>query len=258
MKATRLSTEQPGLGSRITNLISEDNGYKTIYKGITALIEIVQNLHAFLETLTPPASQASPPSPVSQNAPASFPAPFEEEKEAIATLLAEEELQTLLKADLKTKLPYAPDRRLRHWRPGFVHRASIYRLLQYIYRLDVYISVGKVAATNHFIFPLALPPEQHRACFQGVFHPLVQHAVPNTLDITADSHVLFLTGANMAGKSTFMKALGIAFFLAHMGFPVPAQRMEFSVLDGIYTTINLPDNLGMGASHFYAEVLPRE
>ncbi len=31
--------------------------------------------------------------------------------------------------------------------------------------------------------------------------------------------------------------------------------MEFSVLDGIYTTINLPDNLGMGASHFYAEVL---
>jgi DNA mismatch repair protein MutS len=31
--------------------------------------------------------------------------------------------------------------------------------------------------------------------------------------------------------------------------------MEFSVLDGIYTTINLPDNFGMGASHFYAEVL---
>jgi len=41
----------------------------------------------------------------------------------------------------------------------------------------------------------------------------------------------------------------------HAGFPVPARRMEFSVLDGIYTTINLPDNLGMGASHFYAEVL---
>ncbi len=44
-------------------------------------------------------------------------------------------------------------------------------------------------------------------------------------------------------------------FLAHMGLPVPATRMQFSVLDGIYTTINLPDNLGMGASHFYAEVL---
>ena len=59
----------------------------------------------------------------------------------------------------------------------------------------------------------------------------------------------------MAGKSTFMKSLGSALYLAHMGFPVAARSMEFSVLDGIYTTINLPDNLGMGASHFYAEVL---
>jgi DNA mismatch repair ATPase MutS len=40
-----------------------------------------------------------------------------------------------------------------------------------------------------------------------------------------------------------------------MGFPVAAKSMEFSVMDGIYTTINLPDNLGIGASHFYAEVL---
>jgi DNA mismatch repair protein MutS len=40
-----------------------------------------------------------------------------------------------------------------------------------------------------------------------------------------------------------------------MGFPVAASRMVFSVRDGIYTTINLPDDLGMGVSHFYAEVL---
>ena len=59
----------------------------------------------------------------------------------------------------------------------------------------------------------------------------------------------------MAGKSTFMKSLGIALFLAHMGLPVPASNMIFSVRDAIYTTINLPDDLGMGASHFYAEVL---
>jgi DNA mismatch repair protein MutS len=52
-----------------------------------------------------------------------------------------------------------------------------------------------------------------------------------------------------------MKSLGVALFLAHMGFPVPAASMEFSALDGMYTTINLPDNLGTGASHFYAEVL---
>jgi len=59
----------------------------------------------------------------------------------------------------------------------------------------------------------------------------------------------------MAGKSTFMKTFGICVFLAHMGFPVPAQKMEFSVQNGLFTTINLPDNLNMGYSHFYAEVL---
>lgn len=59
----------------------------------------------------------------------------------------------------------------------------------------------------------------------------------------------------MAGKSTFMKSFSIALFLAHVGFPVPAEEMEFSVRNGMFTTINLPDNLSMGYSHFYAEVL---
>lgn len=59
----------------------------------------------------------------------------------------------------------------------------------------------------------------------------------------------------MAGKSTFMKSLGIAIFLAHMGFPVPAKSLAFPVMDGLFSTINLPDNLSMGYSHFYAEVL---
>lgn len=59
----------------------------------------------------------------------------------------------------------------------------------------------------------------------------------------------------MAGKSTFMKSFAISIFLAHVGFPVPAGRMEFSVREGMFTTINLPDNLSMGYSHFYAEVL---
>ena len=67
--------------------------------------------------------------------------------------------------------------------------------------------------------------------------------------------MIFLTGANMAGKSTFMKAFGINVYLAHMGFPVAAKEMQFSVLEGIYSSINVPDNLNMGYSHFYAEVL---
>jgi DNA mismatch repair ATPase MutS len=72
---------------------------------------------------------------------------------------------------------------------------------------------------------------------------------------SADSNVLFLTGANMAGKSTLMKSFGIAVYLAHMGFPVAARDMEFSVREGLYSSINVPDDLSQGYSHFYAEVL---
>ena len=59
----------------------------------------------------------------------------------------------------------------------------------------------------------------------------------------------------MAGKSTLMKSIGIGFYLAHIGFPVAADSMQFSVRDGLYSSINVADNVGLGYSHFYAEVM---
>ena len=231
---TRLSGDTQTLGSRMASLIAEDNDYKNVYKGVTALMEILQQLQRFVASATPDA--------------------YQEEKEMIESLLAEGDLQPLLKEDPGSKLPYTRiavyDTALR-----FRHRATARRLLQYVYRLDAYLAVSRVAAERGFVFPVVLPPQRQRVRLVGVYHPQVKNAVANTVEITADQPVIFLTGANMAGKSTFMKSLGVSLFLAHAGFPVPARHMEFSVLDGIYTTINLPDNLGMGASHFYAEVL---
>tara|TARA_R110000744_G_scaffold75308_1_gene149897 strand:- start:89 stop:643 length:555 start_codon:yes stop_codon:yes gene_type:complete len=58
----------------------------------------------------------------------------------------------------------------------------------------------------------------------------------------------------MAGKSTFLKSIGISIFLAHLGFPVPARELRTSIYSGMITTINLSDNLSFGYSHFYSEV----
>jgi DNA mismatch repair protein MutS len=230
---TRLVAGDRTLLGKVSGLIAEDSDYKTIHRGVSALVEILQALRQFVGTAG---------------------APYEAEKGAILALLAEPALQPLLADNHKGKLSFdkvaAYDVVLR-----FRHRDSIRRLLQRIYQLDMYISVAKVAGDRGFAFAEALPQDRHCIRLEGVYHPQVKNAVPNTLDITPDSNLIFLTGANMAGKSTFMKSLGISLFLAHAGFPVPARRMEFSVLDGIYTTINLPDDLGMGASHFYAEVL---
>ena len=45
--------------------------------------------------------------------------------------------------------------------------------------------------------------------------------------------VCFLTGPNMAGKSTYMKTLGMAVYLAHVGLPVPADRHENGCCCGV-------------------------
>lgn len=137
----------------------------------------------------------------------------------------------------------------------FRHRELVQRLLQHVYLLDAYLAVAQTATAQRYSFPRALAGNQPYFHLQGVYHPQLTQPVPNDVQMCAGNNLLFLTGANMAGKSTFMKSLSIALYLAHMGFPVPAKTMEFTPLEGIYTTINLPDNLGMGASHFYAEVL---
>jgi DNA mismatch repair ATPase MutS len=88
-----------------------------------------------------------------------------------------------------------------------------------------------------------------------LYHPALKQAVGNSITMEQQKNVLFLTGANMAGKSTLMKAVGIGVYLAHMGFPVAALDMSFSVRDGLYTSINVADNISLGYSHFYAEVV---
>jgi DNA mismatch repair ATPase MutS len=225
---TKLAPDEHSIGKRFGNLIGMDVQTAVIYKGVDALMEMLKGTNDFLQAVGDGI--------------------YNGEKDAIAKLL--EELPVTKSGKLSHTVVAEYDVLFR-----FRHRDTIQRLLRHIYHLDVYLTVGKVAVERKFIFPTALPPEKPVVILDGVYHPQVPQAVGNTLRITPDSNLIFLTGANMAGKSTFMKSLGIALFLAHMGFPVPATRMEFSVLDGIYTTINLPDNLGMGASHFYAEVL---
>ncbi len=128
-------------------------------------------------------------------------------------------------------------------------------LLNAIYEIDLYIAVSATARERKMFYAWALPAAESVLQAEALWHPALDKAVANPVHLYTESNVLFLTGANMAGKSTFMKSLGIAVYLAHMGFPVAARNMLFSVRDGLYSSINVSDNLNMGYSHFYAEVL---
>ena len=134
-------------------------------------------------------------------------------------------------------------------------RVAITTVIETFYQLDVYIAVANLAQAKGFSYAKALPRESNLFAAASLSHPGIEKAVANPVSFHQNSNMIFLTGANMAGKSTFMKAFGINVYLAHMGFPVAAKEMIFSVQDGIYTSINVPDNLNMGYSHFYAEVL---
>ncbi|EDM35530.1 putative mismatch repair-like protein [Pedobacter sp. BAL39] len=234
---TKLSAQDHSVTQRLSNLVATDAETTTIHNGITALTDLLQGLRDFIGALQLEAGHC-----------------YFVDYQAIRAQLHSNAFSVLFSRPRKGRLSAAVfaeyDALLR-----FRYRDEVKRLLTYVYQLDVYQSVARVAMERGFIFPKALPRDRHLLRLKGVYHPQVKNAVANNISIDERSNVIFLTGANMAGKSTFMKSLSIALFLAHAGFPVAAAEMEFSVLDGIYTTINLPDDLGMGASHFYAEVL---
>src|SRR3954468_2158741 len=58
----------------------------------------------------------------------------------------------------------------------------------------------------------------------------------------------------MAGKSTFIKSVGAAVFLAHLGMGIPAKEMKLTLFDGLLTNINVVDNIAKGESFFFNEV----
>ena len=132
---------------------------------------------------------------------------------------------------------------------------AIRTMMPLLARLDLCMSVGSAAADKGFGFAEAVESKDRFIEMEGVYHPSLVKPVANDLRIDGEKNVFFLTGVNMAGKSTFMKAVSIALYLAQMGFPVPASKIRFTPVDGIFTSINVPDDIAQGYSHFYAEVV---
>lgn len=138
----------------------------------------------------------------------------------------------------------------------FEERDRIAGLLEQLYQVDAYIAVATAARDLGLSFPnvRSEPDGGVLLKLKNLRHPTLAGAVGNDVLFSKDTNMMFLTGANMAGKSTFMKALGLAVYLAHLGFPVTANEMECTLRDGLVTTINLSDSLNLGFSHFYTEV----
>jgi hypothetical protein len=89
---------------------------------------------------------------------------------------------------------------------------------------------------------------------EGLSHPLLdQHAVSNDVRFDGDRALIILSGPNMAGKSTFIRSIGVNAVLAQCGAPVRASRLVLSPMQ-VAASICVLDSLSGGVSRFYAEI----
>ena len=97
-----------------------------------------------------------------------------------------------------------------------------------------------------------------KACFEAseMGHPLLPpgKAVRNDVKVNENKRLILISGSNMAGKSTFLRSVGVNIVLAQMGAPVCAGKLKLSPL-ALGCSIQIEDSLADGISHFYAEIL---
>ena len=135
------------------------------------------------------------------------------------------------------------------------HHQKLSDWLEVVAETDAIISLANFA-NNHpeFIFP---------EIYEGGFtlqtkemgHPLLRKnkRVCNDIEINGWSKVMIITGANMAGKSTFLRTVGVNLILARTGAPVCAEKMIFTPIE-IYTNMRTTDSLLKDESYFFAEL----
>ncbi|MBT4153596.1 MAG: DNA mismatch repair protein [Candidatus Magasanikbacteria bacterium] len=145
--------------------------------------------------------------------------------------------------------------------------------------IDVAVSTAKAAQTLRLVRPELTASKNHENYLEiaDLRHPLVEAREENGIYITNnvllgsaeytndntlpmlpeadDVRGLLLYGINASGKSSFMKAIGIAVMLAQAGFFVPATRMRFSPFEELFTRILAKDNVERGLSSFAVEMM---
>lgn len=221
---------------KMLSTLTRDERFKKIVQGLQATIVTLKKTTVFLESIQGRKGV------------------FEDRIDAIKTILSNKQIDKLLNIDIYQDLPLQTIAHFDHLLKNSLVQ-EMQGIMDFIYELDVNIAVSSVAATRGFTYANALPAESNTFSAVNLAHPCLDGAVGNNIMMNDTKNVIFLTGANMAGKSTLMKSVGIVMYLAHMGFPVSAKEVEFSVREGMYTSINVADNIGLGYSHFYAEVV---
>jgi len=127
--------------------------------------------------------------------------------------------------------------------------------LDLIGQTDAYISLANYSFNNQeYIYP-DLSDDDYILYAVGLGHPLLdaEKRVCNDFDIKKRGEIFIITGANMAGKSTFLRTIAVNFILGMTGAPVCASAMVFRPVK-LFTSMRTTDSLSHNESYFYAEL----
>jgi DNA mismatch repair protein MutS len=125
---------------------------------------------------------------------------------------------------------------------------------------DVLSALADVAARNNYCRP-EITEEPGIAITAGR-HPVVERwlegeaFVPNDVALNSETNqLIILTGPNMAGKSTYLRQIGLITVLAQMGSWVPAESATIGIVDRLFTRVGASDSLARGQSTFLVEMI---
>jgi len=127
-------------------------------------------------------------------------------------------------------------------------------------RLDVLTNFGQVAKANKYVRPrldsksvLEIKDGRHPVVEQLL--PATERFIPNDLTMdTVNSQIHLITGPNMAGKSTYLRQIGLIVLMAQVGCYVPVKAANIGLVDKLFTRVGASDNLAGGESTFLVEM----
>lgn len=133
----------------------------------------------------------------------------------------------------------------------------IQEIAKTISEIDVLSSFALISEKYNYTRP-TLTKEHNLEIIDGR-HPVVEKVInenyiPNDIIMDPKTSILLITGPNMAGKSTYMRELGIITIMAQIGCYVPAKKAILPIFDKIFTRIGASDDLVSGESTFMVEM----
>jgi len=141
------------------------------------------------------------------------------------------------------------------WRWHNKNHSKLASWLDVIAEFDAFVSLANYAANqSQFVYPEVVENDFVYSA-KELGHPLLESRkrICNDFEIRDWSKVMIITGANMAGKSTFLRTVGINLVLSCAGAPVCAAKMKFTPVL-LYTNMRTTDSLQKEESYFFAEL----